>query len=80
VNQSDVKPLQIIQPEGPNFHVNGHHVEWQKWNFRIKLTPRKGLVIYSVAYDDGIQGQKSVAQIRMMYPDKTFGICGSYGK
>lgn len=39
--------------------------------FYTKLTPRKGLVIYSVAYDDGSQGQKSVAQIRMMYPDKT---------
>lgn len=30
VDRSDIKPLQIIQPEGPSFRVNGHFVEWQK--------------------------------------------------
>ena len=30
VDRSDVKPLQIIQPEGPSFRVNGHFIEWQK--------------------------------------------------
>ncbi|XP_010251089.1 PREDICTED: uncharacterized protein LOC104593101 isoform X2 [Nelumbo nucifera] len=61
VDRSDVKPLHIIQPEGPSFRVNGHFVEWQKWNFRIGFTPREGLVIYSVAYIDGSRGRRSVA-------------------
>ncbi|XXG49530.1 hypothetical protein AAC387_Pa02g3695 [Persea americana] len=61
VDRSDVKPLQIIQPEGPSFRVNGHFVEWQKWNFRIGFTPREGLVIYSVAYIDGSRGRRPVA-------------------
>lgn len=30
VDRSDLKPLQILQPEGPSFRVNGHFVEWQK--------------------------------------------------
>lgn len=30
VDRSDVKPLQIIQPDGPSFRVNGHFVQWQK--------------------------------------------------
>lgn len=30
VDRSDVKPLQIVQPEGPSFRINGHYVEWQK--------------------------------------------------
>jgi primary-amine oxidase len=30
VDRSDVKPLQIIQSEGPSFRANGHYVEWQK--------------------------------------------------
>lgn len=30
IDRSDVKPLQIIQPEGPSFRVNGRYVEWQK--------------------------------------------------
>ncbi|GLT29111.1 hypothetical protein SLA2020_039970 [Shorea laevis] len=61
VDRSDVKPLQIIQPEGPSFRVNGYYVEWQKWNFRIGFTPREGLVLYSIAYVDGSRGRRPVA-------------------
>ncbi|XP_057496957.1 amine oxidase [copper-containing] zeta, peroxisomal-like isoform X1 [Actinidia eriantha] len=61
VDRSDVKPLHIIQPEGPSFRVDGHFVQWQKWNFRIGFTPREGLVIYSVAYVDGSRGRRPVA-------------------
>ncbi|MBA0609221.1 hypothetical protein Godav_021312 [Gossypium davidsonii] len=61
VDRSDVKPLQIVQPEGPSFRVNGCFVEWQKWNFRIGFTPKEGLVIYSVAYVDGSRGRRPVA-------------------
>ncbi|XP_027360405.1 uncharacterized protein LOC113868749 isoform X3 [Abrus precatorius] len=61
VDRSDVKSLQIIQPEGPSFRVNGHFIQWQKWNFRIGFTSREGLVIYSVAYIDGSRGRRPVA-------------------
>lgn len=30
VDRSDVKPLRIVQPEGPSFRVNGNFVQWQK--------------------------------------------------
>ncbi|KAG4378680.1 hypothetical protein AAZX31_17G082900 [Glycine max] len=60
-DRSDIKPLQIIQLEGPSFRVDGSYVAWQKWNFRIGFTPREGLVIYSVAYIDGSQGRRPVA-------------------
>lgn len=62
VDRSDVKPLHILQPEGPSFRVKGHFVEWQKWSFRIGFTPREGLVIHSAAYVDGSRGRRSVAQ------------------
>ncbi|KAI3726985.1 hypothetical protein L1987_66792 [Smallanthus sonchifolius] len=61
VDRSDVKPLHILQPDGPSFRVNGHYVEWQKWNFRIGFTPREGLVIHSVAYVDGSRGRRPIA-------------------
>ncbi|KAL6973174.1 D-amino acid oxidase [Sarracenia purpurea var. burkii] len=61
VDRSDIKPLQILQPEGPSFRVHGHYVEWQKWNFRIGFTPREGLVIHSIAYVDGSRGRRPVA-------------------
>jgi primary-amine oxidase len=50
--RSDVKPIEITQPEGPSFRVDDHRVEWQKWSLSIGWTMREGLVIYDVSYDD----------------------------
>ena len=49
----DIKPLDITQPQGPSFDVQGHFVRWQKWQFRIGFTPREGLILYTVGYEDG---------------------------
>jgi primary-amine oxidase len=50
--RDDIKPLHITQPEGPSFSVEGHRIRWQKWDFRIGFTPREGLVLYTVGYED----------------------------
>ena len=50
--RDDVKPIEITQPEGPSFTVDGHHVQWQKWDLRIGFTPREGLVLHQIGYDD----------------------------
>ncbi|CAI5460660.1 unnamed protein product [Closterium sp. Yama58-4] len=61
VDRSDLKPIKIEQPEGPSFRVNGYAVEWQKWSFRVGFTPKEGLVLHSLAYDDGSSGRRGVA-------------------
>ncbi len=48
----DLKPIEIRQPEGPSFEVDGHELRWQKWTMRLGFTPREGLVLYTVAYHD----------------------------
>ena len=50
--RQDLKPLEITQPEGPSFTVDGHSVTWQKWHLRIGFTPREGLVLHTVGYED----------------------------
>ena len=50
--RQDVKPLEIIQTEGPSFKIVGHSIEWQKWKIRFGFTPREGLVIHTVGYED----------------------------
>eukprot|EP00878_Enallax_costatus_P018606 GHUV01019596.1.p1 GENE.GHUV01019596.1~~GHUV01019596.1.p1 ORF type:complete len:681 (+),score=180.46 GHUV01019596.1:3034-5076(+) len=50
------KPLMITQPQGPSFKVNGHHITWQKWDFRIGFNGREGLVLYDIGYRDEDQG------------------------
>jgi len=50
--RNDLKPLHISQPEGPSFQVEGHQICWQKWRMRLGFTPREGLVLYTVGYED----------------------------
>jgi primary-amine oxidase len=54
--RTDIKPISITQPDGPSFTVDGHEVNWQKWNFNIGFNPREGLMIHTVSYED--QGRK----------------------
>jgi primary-amine oxidase len=44
--------LEITQADGPSFTVHGNAVTWQKWRFRIGFTPREGLVLYTISYED----------------------------
>ncbi|UOQ46630.1 primary-amine oxidase [Gracilibacillus caseinilyticus] len=54
--RDDIKPLDIIQPEGPSFTTNGHEIDWQKWKIRFGFNPREGLVLHTVSYnDDGVE-------------------------
>ncbi|MEW9668281.1 primary-amine oxidase [Ammoniphilus sp. 3BR4] len=50
--RSDLKPLEINQPEGPSFVIEGHKIMWQKWHIRFGFTPREGLVLHTVHYED----------------------------
>ena len=51
--RTDIKPLEIHQPDGPSFEVEGHVIRWQKWQIRFGFTHREGLVLYNVGYQDG---------------------------
>jgi primary-amine oxidase len=51
--RTDLKPLEITQPEGPSFEVEGNLVRWQKWTLRVGMDPLEGLVLWRVGYEDG---------------------------
>jgi primary-amine oxidase len=54
--RKDLKPVDIVQPEGPSFTVEGNHVQWQKWIFRVGFSSREGLVLHTISYaDDGVE-------------------------
>ncbi len=48
-----IKPLDIAQPEGPSFEVDGYQVRWQNWNFVIGFNAREGLTLHHLCYQDG---------------------------
>ena len=50
--RSDLRSLEIVQPDGPSFEVDGHQVSWQKWRLRVGFTQREGLVLHQIEYND----------------------------
>ncbi len=47
-----LRPLQIAQPDGVSFHLDGHALSWQRWSLRIGFNHREGLVLHQVGYED----------------------------
>ncbi|SET10659.1 primary-amine oxidase [Geodermatophilus poikilotrophus] len=68
--RTDVKPLEITQPEGVSFALDGHELRWQNWTMRLGFNHREGLVIHRVAYDGRpIAHRMSFAEMVVPYRD-----------
>ena len=50
--RKDLKPLDISQPQGSSFKIDGHEIQWQKWRLRVGFNHREGLVLYNLGYED----------------------------
>jgi primary-amine oxidase len=49
----EVAPLQISQPDGAGFTLEGRFLSWQNWQLRIGFNHREGLVLHQVGFRDG---------------------------
>ncbi|MEV5965559.1 primary-amine oxidase [Kribbella sp. NPDC051952] len=75
--RTDLKPLQVHQPEGVSFTVEGTELKWQNWTMRLSFNHREGPVIYQVTYDDhgttrDIAYRMSFAEMVVPYRDTSF--------
>ncbi|TQV94604.1 copper amine oxidase 1 [Cordyceps javanica] len=69
--RKDVKPLTVLQPEGPSFAITDSNlVEWQKWRFRVTFNPREGAVLHDVRYDGrSVLYRLSMSDMTVPYAD-----------
>ncbi|MXX80960.1 MAG: primary-amine oxidase [Chloroflexi bacterium] len=77
-HREDLKPLDIIQSEGPSFTLEGHLLRWQQWQMRVSLHPREGLVLHQIGYEDNGQlrpicYRASLAEMVVPYGDASVG-------
>ena len=49
----EVTPLEISQPEGVGFTLDGYRLSWQNWRLRLGFNHREGLVLHQVGWQDG---------------------------
>lgn len=50
--RTDLKPIEITQPEGPSFTVTDNLIEWANWQFRFTFDVREGLVLHQLGWKD----------------------------
>lgn len=70
-----LKPLQILQPQGPSFRVDGNVVSWQKWKLHVGFNYREGLVLSHVTYSGrSVLTRASIVEMAVPYgdPDEVF--------
>ena len=65
--RTDLMPLEISQPDGVSFTVDGYELRWQNWSMRLGFNYREGPVIYQVAFDD--QGTRRDIAYRMSFAE-----------
>ncbi|GFR44735.1 hypothetical protein Agub_g6063 [Astrephomene gubernaculifera] len=51
--RTDLRPLHVVQPQGPSFSLRGGCLHWQRWRLRVGFTGREGLVLHGVGYEEG---------------------------
>jgi primary-amine oxidase len=74
--RDDVRPLEVTQPQGVSFTLDGNHLAWQRWSMRIGFNHREGLVIHTVGYEEGgrvrpVAHRLSFAEMVVPYRDPT---------
>lgn len=72
--RTSLRPIEISQPEGPSFSVEGAAVSWENWDFRVGFNAREGLVLNQVTFRDGDQARSvlyraSVPEMVVPYGD-----------
>ena len=72
--RDDLRPLEIVQPEGVSFTLEGNLLRWQNWSLRVGFNYREGLVLHTVGYeDDGrvrpVAHRLSLAEMVVPYRD-----------
>ncbi|KIW79218.1 hypothetical protein Z517_05830 [Fonsecaea pedrosoi CBS 271.37] len=69
--RKDVKPLNVVQPDGPSFTVSDDSlIEWQKWRFRVGFTPRECAVLHDIHYDGrSVLYRLSLSEMTVPYGD-----------
>ncbi|ALE04840.1 histamine oxidase (plasmid) [Arthrobacter sp. ERGS1:01] len=46
--RTDLRPIEITQPEGPSFALEGNHLSWLGWDLRVGFDAREGLVLHQI--------------------------------
>ncbi len=48
--RDDLKPIDVVQPEGVTFKMTGKRIDWHEWSMVIGFNGREGLTLHDISY------------------------------
>jgi primary-amine oxidase len=77
--RTTLKPIEITQPEGPSFTVEGGLLRWQDWSLRVGFDLREGLTLHQVSLGGRpVMYRASVPEMVVPYGDPQFRFWQAY--
>ncbi|CAM3907976.1 primary-amine oxidase [Kibdelosporangium persicum] len=68
--RTSLRPIEITQPDGPSFTVDGSEITWEGWRLRVGFNAREGLTLHQVGFQDRpVLYRASVAEMVVPYGD-----------
>src|SRR5690606_20988103 len=50
--RTDLRPINITQPDGVSFKMDGNYIEWQNWRMHIGFNYKEGIVLRDISLSD----------------------------
>jgi len=77
--RAGLRPIEITQPEGPSFTLDGNLLEWQGWSLRVGFDLREGLTLHQVSLNERpVLYRASVPEMIVPYGDPRFRYWQAY--
>ena len=81
--RTTLRPIEITQPDGPSFTLDGHWLRWQNWSMRLGFDTREGLTLHQISIDDGgrerpVIYRASIPEMVVPYGDPVFRYWQTY--
>ncbi len=81
--RTTLKPVEITQPDGPSFTLDGYALRWQDWSMRVGFDAREGLTLHQISLHSGgrerpVIYRASIPEMVVPYGDPRFRYWQAY--
>ncbi len=82
-HRTTLRPIEITQPEGPSFTLEGQLLRWEGWSMRIGFDAREGLILHQISVGDSgrdrpVIYRASIPEMVVPYGDPKFRYWQTY--
>ena len=66
--RTDLKPIDVVQPEGVSFSLEGKTLKWHNWSMLVGFNSREGLTLHNISYAERpVLYRASIAEMVVPY-------------